>query len=209
MTASAPRGALGRPGESGPRRSTQSRRGEDRRRELLRLVSEDLERHGLVEFSLRRAARAAGTAHKVLIYHFGSVDELLAQALDEIRGRRISRSVGHPHTGTLHDLVRVAWNELLDEGRGPRVLDQATGLSLYDPDRYAALGRAATEQYLPALVAACPTDWPNEQRQATAGMVLATLRGLLLDALTSGNPHRANASLDAFLHLLPQPNAPS
>jgi hypothetical protein len=31
----------------------------------------------LVEFSLRRAARAADTTHKVLLYHFDGVDDLI------------------------------------------------------------------------------------------------------------------------------------
>lgn len=52
------------------RRSTGSARGEARREQLLEAVTEDLARNGLVDFSLRRAAKAAGTTHKILLYHF-------------------------------------------------------------------------------------------------------------------------------------------
>lgn len=70
---------------TGYSRSTRSPRGEARRRELLELVTEDLAANGLVDFSLRRAARAAGTTHKVLLYQFDSADDLLLQAVLRLR----------------------------------------------------------------------------------------------------------------------------
>jgi hypothetical protein len=60
------------PGRASYRRSAGSPRGEARRRELLDRVTDDLAVNGLVDFSLRRAARAAGTTHKVLLYQLAS-----------------------------------------------------------------------------------------------------------------------------------------
>jgi AcrR family transcriptional regulator len=81
-------GAAGPPGRAGYARSAGSPRGEARRRELLDRVTADLAVNGLPDFSLRRAARAAGTTHKVLLYYFDSADDLLGQAVDQLRGRR-------------------------------------------------------------------------------------------------------------------------
>src|SRR3954453_19396824 len=81
------------PGRAGYRRSAGSPRGEARRRELLDRVTDDLAVNGLVDFSLRRAARAAGTTHKVLLYHFDSADDLLKQAIFALRDRRIDRAL--------------------------------------------------------------------------------------------------------------------
>src|SRR5258705_11549004 len=78
------------PTRAGYRRSTGSPRGEARRRELLDRVTDDLAVNGLVDFSLRRAARAAGTTHKVLLYHFDGADDLLRQAIVLLRERRIA-----------------------------------------------------------------------------------------------------------------------
>jgi AcrR family transcriptional regulator len=64
-------------GRAGYRRSAGSPRGEARRRQLLERVTDDLAANGLVDFSLRRAARAAGTTHKVLLYYFDGADDLL------------------------------------------------------------------------------------------------------------------------------------
>src|SRR6202035_5949225 len=81
------------PARAGDRRSAGSRRGEARRQELLDRVTEDLAVNGLVDFSLRRAARAAGTTHKVLLYHFAGADDLLRQAMLQLRERRIGSAL--------------------------------------------------------------------------------------------------------------------
>jgi AcrR family transcriptional regulator len=147
---------------AGYRRSAGSRRGEARRRELLDRVADDLAANGLVDFSLRRAARAAGTTHKVLLYHFEGADDLLTQAILQLGERRIGNvlaaagGLAHP---TLAARVRAVWPILLGAESGLRVLDQAIGLAMYDPDRYGRLGREASRQYLPALLSLCPEHW--------------------------------------------------
>src|SRR5947207_15162918 len=120
----------GSPAQAGYRRSTGSPRGEARRRELLDRVSDDLAVNGLVDFSLRRAARAAGTTHKVLLYHFDGAEDLLAQAIFQLRERRIGNALAataaRPEHQTLAERVRAVWTTLLSEES--RVLDQAIGL---------------------------------------------------------------------------------
>src|SRR6266704_1432210 len=86
-------GGDGAPGRAGYRRSAGSPRGEARRRELLDRVTDDLAINGLVDFSLRRAARAAGTTHKVLLYYFDGADDLLKQAILQLRDRRIDNTL--------------------------------------------------------------------------------------------------------------------
>src|SRR5436309_4568058 len=81
------------PGRAGYRRSAGTARGQARRRELLDRVTDDLAANGLVDFSLRRAARAAGTTHKVLLYYFDGADDLLTQAIFKLRDRRIDKSM--------------------------------------------------------------------------------------------------------------------
>src|SRR5919197_6584956 len=93
-------GGDGRPVRAGYRRSAGSPRGEARRRELLDRVTDDLAVNGLVDFSLRRAARAAGTTHKVLLYHFDGVDDLLRQAILQLRERRIDRALAAAAQGS-------------------------------------------------------------------------------------------------------------
>ena len=211
MDAAAPKvpGYDGTPGRAGYRRSAGSPRGEARRRELLGRVADDLAVNGLVDFSLRRAARAAGTTHKVLLYHFDGADDLLAQAILQLRQRRIGNALAMvaagPEGQTLADRVRSVWPALV--GEESRVLDQAIGLMMYDPVRYADLGRGASQQYLPPLLSICPPDWPEQRKLEVCEMILATLRGFLIDWLVSGDMTGVEAGFEALARALEREEA--
>jgi AcrR family transcriptional regulator len=185
------------------RRSAGTARGEARRRELLDRVADDLAANGLADFSLRRAARAAGTTHKVLLYYFDGADDLLQQAILQLRDRRIDRSlalVAADDGRSLGDRVRDLWPALVAaEGN---VLDQAIGLSMYDPVRYGRLGRGASEQYLPALLSMLPAGWSPRRRLEVAEMVLGALRGFLIDRATGGSGDGVDAGLAALARAL-------
>ena len=199
-------GEDGAPRRAGYRRSTGSPRGEARRRELLDAVTEDLAVNGLVDFSLRRAARAAGTTHKVLLYHFDGVDDLLSQAIFQLRERRISRGLAAAATGPrLADRVRAMWPVLVSEEG--RVLNQAIGLAMYDSDRYAELGRGASPQYLPALLSLCPADWSDRRKLEVAQMILAVLRGFVVDPQTDGDTAGVAAGFEALRRALDREEA--
>ena len=201
----------GPPGRAGYRRSAGSPRGEARRQELLDRVTNDLAVNGLVDFSLRRAARAAGTTHKVLLYHFDGVDDLLRQAILQLRERRIVNALAaiarEPEQQTLAARVRAVWPALV--GEESRVLDQAIGLMMYDSARYAELGRGASQQYLPSLLSLCPQDWSDQRKLEVSEMILAVLRGFLIDRLTSGNTTGVEAGFEALARALEREEAAS
>ena len=192
---------------AGYRRSTGTARGEARRRELLDRVTDDLATNGLVDFSLRRAARAAGATHKVLLYHFESADDLLTQAVLALRERRIVRSLAAAGDidRPLSDRVRDLWPVLT--GAESAVLDQAIGLAMYDPGRYAALGRGASRQYLPALLAICPSGWAEERKIEVSEMILAVLRGFLVDWRTSADSDGIAAGFRSLVRALEREEA--
>jgi AcrR family transcriptional regulator len=194
----------------GYRRSARTPRGEARREELLIRVTDDLAAHGLVDFSLRRAARAAGTTHKVLLYHFENVDDLLAQAMFRLRERRIDNALtavrvrDHP---TLAGRVRAIWPILAADETGLRVIDQAIGLVMYDPARYADLGRQTATQYLPGLLALCPDGWSEQRKFEVAEMIMAVMRGFLMDWRTTGEAARIEAGMEALARALEREEA--
>ena len=199
------------PGRAGYRRSARSPRGEARRLELLTRVADDLAINGLADFSLRRAARAAGTTHKVLLYHFESAEDLLGQAVFLLRERRVETSLAAasqtPGADTLAGRVRAVWPALASEQS--RVLDQAIGLAMYDPARYGELGRTASRQYLPGLLSLCPPGWPQQRKVEVAEMIMATLRGFVVGWLTTGDAAGAEAGLEALARALEREEAAS
>ncbi|WP_206443268.1 hypothetical protein [Candidatus Protofrankia californiensis] len=208
MNGSAPHGSRTR---AGYRRSAGSSRGEARRQALLDRVADDLAANGLVDFSLRRAARAAGSTHKVLLYYFDGAEDLLTQAILRLRERRIDNALaaitGGPDRQTLAVRVRAVWLILMGEESGLRVLDQAIGLAMYDPRRYAELGREASKQYLPALLSICPEDWSEQRKLEVAEMIMAILRGFLVDWLTSGDTAGVSAGFEALVRALDREEA--
>jgi AcrR family transcriptional regulator len=188
---------------AGYRRSAKSPRGEARRQDLLERVADDLGVNGLVDFSLRRAARAAGTTHKVLLYHFDGPEDLLTQAVLRLRERRITRGMAAATEGSdrsLADRVRSMWPTLT--GAESWVLDQAIGLAMYDAARYAGLAREASKQYLPSLLSICPSAWSEQRKREVAELILATLRGFLVEWRTSGDAAGIDAGFAALVRAL-------
>lgn len=189
------------------RRSAGTPRGDARRRELLERVTADLVAHGLADFSLRRAARAAGTTHKVLLYHFDGVEDLLGQALARLRAQRIDNVLPVLPEATLGERIRAVWPVLRDDATGLRVIDQAIGLAMYDPARYAHLARDASTAYVAALLDLCPPSWPEDRKRQVAELVLATFRGFLVEWRTTGDETRVEAGLAALVRVLDREEA--
>jgi DNA-binding transcriptional regulator YbjK len=162
-------------------------------------VADDVQVNGLKDFSLRRAARAAATTHKVLLYYFADADELLTQAVAELRSRRIQGGLAaalEQTRGSLVERVRAMWPVLI--GDEDAALEQAMGLAMYDPRRYARLVSGATEDYLRALRDICPAEWDDARKHEVASLILAALRGLLVARRTSGGENDPAAGLNAL-----------
>lgn len=185
------------------RRSVGSPRGLARREALLTAVADDLAANGLADFTLRRAARAAGTTHKVLLYYFDGADDLLAEALRRLRARRIDNVLNtNVAASTLAQRVEAFWPILKDDAAGLRVIDQAIGLAMYDPDRYGHLAREASDMYRGPLQALCPASWSARRRAEVAELILAAMRGFLMEWRTTSDDARIVAALRALTRAL-------
>ncbi len=184
-------------------RSVRSPRGEARRAELLAAVAADLKANGLADFSLRRAARAAGTTHKVLLYHFDGAEELLGEAIASLRQHRIANALSAAASHeTLGERIRTMWPVLMDDATGLRVIDQAIGLAMYDPQRYAHLATDATVVYHQPLMALCPPGWDEQRKEEVVDLILATMRGLLMEWQTTRSAARIDPALNALVRAL-------
>jgi AcrR family transcriptional regulator len=194
------------------RRSAGSPRGEARRRELLDRVTDDLAVNGLVDFSLRRAARAAGTTHKVLLYHFDGADDLLNQAIFLLRERRIGNALAamarEPGPQTLAARVRIMWAGARSGDRTDHVRlrplrrTRARGLAAVPADAAVRLpsglaGAAQESGGQPRQVQRVReqlADWQAAARNAARHQrPLALLRFAgrgIADAAAAGAPHR-------------------
>lgn len=182
-----------------------------RRNELLESAYSYALRHGLADLSLRPLAAATGSSPRVLLYLFGSKDglvrALLARArvdelalLDELRP-------GDGRSGAgLDAMAARVWEWLTAPSHRPLLTLWAEGYvrSLVDADGpWAGFARATVDDWLSVLATAQPPD----QRTTPAGraqctLVLAVLRGALLDLLATGDVDRTTAAVHAQLAVL-------
>src|SRR5262249_7968128 len=87
--------------------SMQAKRDPKRKAKLLSKVADYLLRTGISDLSLRPAAAALGTSARMLIYYFGSREQMLIEAMAEIRAREraqiADRIREHPFSGSVAD----------------------------------------------------------------------------------------------------------
>ncbi|WP_030805014.1 TetR/AcrR family transcriptional regulator [Streptomyces sp. NRRL F-2799] len=180
-----------------------------RRRELLEAAYAYALRGGLGELSLRPLAEAIGSSPRVLLYLFGSKDGLIRALLararaDELAGlRRIMGAREEPRG--LRPVALELWRWLSDDAhRGLLTLwVESYARSLTDPDGpWGGFARGTVEDWLTLLAAAQPAaSRDTENAGAERTLVLAVLRGGLLDLLATGDTGRVTAAVHRRLPL--------
>jgi AcrR family transcriptional regulator len=162
--------------------------------------------HGLSDLSLRPLATAVGSSPRVLLFLFGSKEELIRRLL--ARAREDELAMISAEAGLdLGAAARVVWSWLSDPGHAPllRLWVEAYGRSLTDPDGpWGSFARQTVDDWLAVLAAAQPgavrrTARGRDQRT----QVLALLRGALLDLLATGDRRRVDAAVARALTELP------
>lgn len=176
-----------------------------RRGEILDAVLEHLLEHGIHDTSIRKLAAAVGISHVTLRHHFGTRDELLVEVGRLIRAREpVPESVGD-HPDAPEEIIRElwAWWTAPENLRYLRLMYEAYGLALQKPDLFQGVLQSTDPLWLDdarrlALSAGCPED----EVEAFATLLVAQLRGLLLDILTSGDEERVGTGLDLLIRSL-------
>ncbi|MET8159365.1 TetR/AcrR family transcriptional regulator [Sphaerisporangium sp. NPDC005289] len=178
----------------------------DRRAELAERVLDYVLEHGLIGLSLRPLAAALGTSDRMLIYHFGSKERLVGDAL-ALAQQRLAASIEPPgaEVRTIGDLVRYLWTALdnASSRQATRLYLDLSVLTTQDPERW----RTAVEQlrapwHEPLRLGLAAFGVPAAETRAVADLILGTLDGLALDRLVAGDPSRADAAAAAFADLL-------
>ena len=176
-----------------------------RRAELLDAAVEYAAEYGFAELSWRPVAAALGVSPTTLVHHFGTKEQLLEAVLGRLRERMLTatRDLAGEQAGLAGE-ARAAWTRASDPRREAefRLLFAVYGRALQAPGQFAAFLEHAVTAWMTALVDAQgpETDPATATRRAT--LVIATLRGLLLDLLTTGDRDRVQATAESFLATL-------
>ncbi|NUT52065.1 MAG: TetR/AcrR family transcriptional regulator [Saccharothrix sp.] len=174
------------------------------RERLLDAVVAHLAEHGLGDLSLRRLAGAVGTSHRMLIYHFGSMEGLLVEVVRAVEARQRAVLAALP-TDDPARTARAFWEVLTDPAL------RAQERLFFELYAQAAQGRPGTTPLLDGVV----TDWlepvaaverarghPPEVALARARLGLAVARGLLLDLVATDDLAGVDAAMEQFITLM-------
>ncbi|MFF2329589.1 MULTISPECIES: TetR/AcrR family transcriptional regulator [unclassified Streptomyces] len=181
-----------------------------RRQELLEAAYAYALRSGLGELSLRPLAEEIHSSPRVLLYLFGSKDGLIRALLararaDELEAVRQVGSLPQEQAG-MGSVARALWRWLSDDAHRAllRLWVESYSRSLIDPDGpWADFARSTVEDWLTLLARSQPpADRNTEAALAQRTLVLAVLRGALLDLLATDDTARTTAALDLQIDLL-------
>jgi AcrR family transcriptional regulator len=161
----------------------------NRRTTTLAKAADYVLEHGLADLSLRPLARALDTSPRMLLYDFGSKERLVHEILAEIRRRERSMLDADAHT--LDDV----WRWISAPERTPF-------LRLFFEAYVAALGRDEAQPYVRDWLRYLEERWTPPVDEATATLMVAVVRGLLLDLLATGERSRTDAALRRFSELV-------
>jgi AcrR family transcriptional regulator len=169
--------------------------------------------HGVANLSLRPLAAAIGTSARLLVYHFGSKEDLIRAVMDEVR-KRMQRSFAElmRSTGGVGSLENF-WAWCTHPANTPhiRLLFEVQVLAMQNPSGYARYLETTSSSWLATIESVLP---PSSDRRAKATLCAAVIDGLVLEYLATGDLHRTTQAVALFAALLGEstsraPRAPS
>jgi AcrR family transcriptional regulator len=177
-----------------------------RRAELLDAVVDYTAEHGFSEVSWRPVAAALGVSPTTLVHHFGTKEQMLVAVLGRLRERIAAASQRPGEQPGLAAAARAAWTRTSDPEQGPefRLFFAVYGRALQEPRQFAEFLEHVVADWKSSLVRAQGPDADPLTAARTATLVIATIRGLLLDLLATGDRDRVQAAAESFLASLEQ-----
>lgn len=174
-----------------------------RRQELLEAAYAHALRSGLGDLSLRPLAEEIRSSPRVLLYLFGSKDGLIRALLARARADELEHiqqlATAQKDQHNLQSIARELWRWLSDGAhRGLLTLwVESYARSLIDPDGpWTGFARDTVSDWLALLATGQPAELRDtEAALAQRTLVLAVLRGALLDLLATGDAGRTTAAV--------------
>ncbi len=175
---------------------------QQRRVELLDGVVNYAVENGFSEVSWRPVAAALDVSPTALVHHFGTKEQMLVAILGRLR-ERIIVAMNKP-SGERIDVVtatRQAWKAASNPNRRGeyRLFFEVYGRALQAPQPFAEFLEHVVADWMRALVEAQGPDVDPATAARTATLIIATIRGLLLDLLATDDRARVENAAESFL----------
>lgn len=176
-----------------------------RRAELLDAAVEYAAEYGFSELSWRPVAAALGVSPTTLVHHFGTKEQMLEAILARLRERmRAATRDLTSEQANLATAARAAWTRASNPHQWPefRLFFAVYGRALQAPEQFSGFLEHVLADWMSDLRDAQGPDTDPATATRTATLVIATIRGLLLDLLTTGDRVRIQDAAQSFLATL-------
>jgi AcrR family transcriptional regulator len=174
---------------------------------LLTDAIEHFARNGIGDASLRAIATAIGTSHRMLIYHFGSREGLLAEVVRTVEQQQRDLLASLEDQGTVAEQSAEFWRRVTEAALiyGP-LFFELSAHAMQDQPHTEALKADLINVWLPPLTDLCiRAGLPPDQAPAYARLGLAASRGLLFDLLLTGDRKGVDEASDLLNRLFTLP----
>lgn len=177
-----------------------------KRAEILDAVVRYIAERGLADLSLRPLAAALGTSSRMLIYYFGTKEELLVQALATHRPDLTDVFAGIGDAVALRERL---WDFYRSNTTGSgavsvRVMLQVLGAACAPHGPYAGYAGEATAAFVGALTTGLRALETFDEPDVVATLLVSGLRGILQDRLITGDIERTDRAarrlIDQTIH---------
>lgn len=180
-----------------------------RRSELLERAYRYVLEHGVADLTLRPLAAAIRSSPRVLLFLFGSKSELVKALLVRAREEELdllSRVSSGSEDSDLATVASELWGWLAADAHRALLTLWVEGYarSLTDPEGpWANFAQATVDEWLDVLARSQPESVRDSAPgQARRTLVLAVLRGALLDLLATGDLERTTNAINLQLTLI-------
>jgi AcrR family transcriptional regulator len=175
------------------------------RTKLLEGIVDYILKRGLADLTLRPLAAALDTSPRMLLYFFGSKEQLITEALALTRTRQQAAFARLISTsGKRREPLSLAW-EVWSSEESKRYLwffFEVYALGRHDPKGFPGFLKQMVKDWLPFFEQAVATAVEQRQVSPLATFILATIRGLHLDLLVTGEEARIDDAFREMLRLL-------
>ena len=178
----------------------------DRRARLVDAAVDHVAAHGIADLTLRRLGAAIGVSHRMLIHYFGSKEQLLVEIVrtSEQRQRDLLSQLRLEPGLSPADAARALWRQLTDPRLAgqERLFFEMCGQALQGrPEAAPVLDGLVTDWLEPLVAAEIEAGAEPAAARSRARLGLATVRGLLLDLLATGDRPGVDAAMEEFLRI--------
>ncbi len=171
---------------------------ERRPEELLDAIVDYAAARGLSGISLRPLAKGVGSSPRVLLYYFGSKEQLIARIFEHLRIRQqkwLSAVVG----STLQESFLKMWRRMIrpDALSWFRLFFEAYGVALGQPEEHADFLKSVSRDWINALSRALgESGYAHICAEILATVILAGFRGFMLDYCATHDRARIQSALE-------------